>query len=148
MDINYEKILSEYGLLPLRSDRWQIFNLEHFANLEAADRALLSDLKARIRRNTGGVYVYRDITGVCIYVGKSQDLGRRFDTHFTRAHIPDYKGDRHGKHFKFWNSRPGRVEISWFEVSRESDRAIFEIMLTALLRPKFCEIPRTSRRVV
>lgn len=143
MEIDIEGFLTSHSVLPLTGNDWNTFEIEHFADAQVADtHAAIDNIRASIPRNTGGVYVYHDASGECIYVGKSADVRDRFRTHYRRSNREDRKGDRNNRHFNFWSSHTGKLNVSWLKIDREEDRQIIEIMLSFYLRPKFCEVPR------
>jgi GIY-YIG catalytic domain-containing protein len=147
MEINIEELLRDRCLIPLTNDEWNPFEITHHPTVNLADGDyLIEKIRASIPRGTGGVYIYEDINGDVIYVGKSADLRDRFRTHYRRANRRDPSGDRNDRHFNFWSARCGKLVVYWHRIDREVDRQIVEIMLTFYLQPKFVNVPRTPRK--
>jgi predicted GIY-YIG superfamily endonuclease len=71
-----------------------------------------------------GVYVFRDLDGRALYVGKAIDLRRRFRAHFA---------DRQWRKLKPAMARVATAE--WHEVGSELEALLREAMLIAALQP-------------
>lgn len=146
MEIDIEGFLRSHRMIPVGTEGWHSFDIEHFPDAAFADaHGRIDEVRAVIPMGTSGVYVYENSDGKCIYVGKHQHLRDRFRTHYQRANREDRKGDRNNRHFDFWSARVGKLKVRWIKIDREPDRQIIEIMLTDYLKPEFCSIPWARR---
>jgi len=86
MGIDILRFLTEHKVLPMSGAAWKECEICHFADVtEAQLYAHNRMLREEIGRKVGGVYVYYDQAGECVYVGKAEDLGKRFENKFQRT---------------------------------------------------------------
>jgi len=99
---------------------------------ELANFSRLRDIVSRIN----GLYAYR-LNNDWIYVGKGKPLFERLKIHYQSCYRP-VSGDTSSKRWhRFFSEHCGELTVYWKEVEPETDRQVFEIVLTHVLSPKF-----------
>lgn len=82
----------------------------------------------RVEPGTAGLYAFWLDTGACLYVGESEDIGRRMYQHRFAQHNPDLR--------RFLKAFAQRIEVSYYTLqgSSQADRRQLERRLIDALR--------------
>lgn len=132
--MDYEKLLTEYGLWPMK--KWNNFEFAHQPPSDEAERLAQRGLLHRAVGDAQGIYAYRK-GSEWLYVGKGNPINYRLRNHY-RAAYETVPGDGVNNHFhQFFSAHQGRLTIYWSQIGLETDRCIFELALKELLNPLF-----------
>lgn len=133
--IDYEKLLTDHQLWPLET--WSSFDFTHREPSSPEIKKSQIEILRKVLPKGHGLYVYFRKDGECLYIGKASPLFNRLKSHYYEA-FKKVSGDtKSNKWHRFFSSNLGHLVIYWKEVKVETDRQIFELALTAVLKPAF-----------
>ena len=133
--INYKKFLTEHDVGPLET--WNSFEFSHKVPSSTEERKRQIEFLRKVLPKGHGLYVYFTKDGECLYVGKAAPLFNRLKSHYQEAFRKVPGDTKTNKWHRFFSSNLGQLVIYWKEVAEETDRRIFELALTAVLKPEF-----------
>lgn len=133
--IDYKRLLEEHYLWPL--EKWNTFDFTHQAPNSQEENKKQIELLRRVLPKGHGLYAYFTKDGECLYVGKAAPLFNRLKSHYLEAYKKVPGDTKNNKWHRFFSSNLGQLVIYWKEVGEETDRRIFELALTEVLKPTF-----------
>ena len=86
-----------------------------------------------------GIYLYTTLSGKPIYVGKAEDLEKRFSEHLS-------DNENNKELLQFLRTQP--AVLYYLEVEREEDRQGIELYLFSQLQPQYNNITPSAQRIV
>jgi len=134
--IDYETFLKAHRLWPM--DVWNRFEFVHQCPSDRGEERANFRRLREIVAQTNGLYAYR-LKNAWLYVGKGKPLFERLKIHYQSCHKQVSGDTKDQRWHRFFKEYCGELTVYWIEVEPETDRRVFELILTHILTPKFIE---------
>lgn len=120
-------------------DKWNHFSIIHKVPIDEAEKQKVKTLIENHVGKKNGIYVYKDLSGNLLYIGKAKSLRNRLFSHYRECYETVPGDTKDNRWHRFFLHHQGELTIYWIEIEDEKPRRIIEEMLDYLLEPKFNE---------
>jgi hypothetical protein len=114
----FDSILNDLEIFDLNN--WNKMEIHHFDSL--SDDISIKEHRELFKNellDKRGIYLYQNLKGDCLYVGKAKNLYDRVYSHFKEAYTPN---ESKGKVWnEFFKQHPGKLNLYWLEVESSDD---------------------------